>query len=81
MTVGEIVVKYLKDNGFDGLMQKEIPCGCELSNLAPCNDMPDDCEPAYRHECTGGKCGETCEGGPDSEFCMKLKKEGKKNGS
>ena len=50
MTVKDIVTKYLKDNGYDGLCGDA--CGCGLDNLFPCelNDggYYSGCEPAYK---------------------------------
>lgn len=47
MTVLEIVREYLKENGYDGLCNPELECGCGLDDLAPCGEMGMDCEPAY----------------------------------
>jgi len=38
-----IILKYLKDKGFDGLYTEE--CCCPVSNLMPCGAMRPDCEP------------------------------------
>jgi hypothetical protein len=46
MTVAEIIMEYLKANGYDGLCNDE--CGCELSNLFPCCEAFDACEPGYK---------------------------------
>ena len=51
MTVLQIVEKYLKDNGFDGLYDPIEPCGCPLGALFPCKNPGNlHCEPGY--ECT-----------------------------
>ena len=34
ITVKEIVKKYLKENGYDGLVGNE--CGCDIDDLFPC---------------------------------------------
>ena len=49
MTVKDIVIKYLKDNGFDGLCYED--CGCDIDDLAPCWNNYEDCQPAYKHVC------------------------------
>lgn len=64
MNVREIIEKYLKDNGFEGLTGEY--CGCELSDLMPCGgtNFPDLCQPGYKIPCPGkGKCelGGCCE--------------------
>ncbi len=49
MNVYDIVQKYLKDNGYDGLYAEE--CGCILEDLMPCDgDCAFHCEPGYRME-------------------------------
>ena len=45
MTVKEIVLQYLKDNGYDGLYYDE--CGCSLDNLMPCGCEKDECKPGH----------------------------------
>ena len=55
MNCKEIIIKYLKDNGYDGLLCTEVPCGCPLDDLAPCEENMFDCIPAYK---IIGKCSE-----------------------
>ncbi len=50
MTVLEIVRKYLEENGYDGLCNPELECGCGLSDLAPCGELGLDCVPAHAAE-------------------------------
>lgn len=45
--VNEIIVKFLDDNGFDGLVNGDIECGCSKLELAPCGSDCMGCEPAY----------------------------------
>lgn len=47
MTVKEIVIDYLKKNGFDGLCSEA--CGCGIDDSIPCGEGFEDCEPAYAH--------------------------------
>ncbi len=56
MTVTEIVTRYLKRHGYDGLAGDG--CGCGLGDLAPCCDNITDCTPGYAADCT---CGERCD--------------------
>lgn len=52
MTIEDIIKQYLKDNGFDGLCNPDLECGCGLDDLMPCGgEGVIDCEPAYRHRC------------------------------
>ncbi len=48
MTVEEIVIEYLKANGFDGLYNDD--CGCFLDDLIPCSECCSNCQPGYRVE-------------------------------
>ena len=43
----DIVIKYLKDNGYDGL-HFDAECGCEIDNLAPCGNSFSECIPGYK---------------------------------
>ncbi len=46
MDVYDIVKKYLKENGFDGLCTDD--CGCHLDDLMPCcQEGALSCEPGY----------------------------------
>lgn len=45
ITVKEIVVAYLKENGFDGLCGDE--CGCGIDELAPCCEYNMACIAAH----------------------------------
>jgi hypothetical protein len=50
----DIVLKYLKENGYDGLFNDE--CGCVLDDLVPCSGEDfSTCQPGYRVPCD---CGE-----------------------
>lgn len=54
MTCKEIITKYLKDNGFDGLVHLDTECGCTLDDMPICDGFGSDCEPAYKHEDENG---------------------------
>ena len=63
-TVKEIVVEYLKANGYGGLYSVDGSCACALGDLAPlCGYAVEDCRPgvivAYPdHKCP---CGQGCD--------------------
>lgn len=45
----EILLDYLKMNGYDGLCHPDTECGCGLDDLVgPCEGMQEDCKPAYK---------------------------------
>ena len=56
MNVKKIVVQYLRDGKFDGLWNAWAECGCLIDDLAPCGDLPLDCEPGYKIPCDCGEC-------------------------
>ena len=49
MNVGLIIKQFINDNGFDGLVNCHIECGCDKDDLAPCG-QPNftHCEAAYK---------------------------------
>ena len=55
MNCKEIVVKYLKENDYDGLFNKQFECGCSIDNLFPCECTLEECVPVYFRNCA------TCE--------------------
>ncbi len=53
MVVKDIVVKWLKDNGYDGLASED--CGCSFEDLAECQGYVGGfayCKPAIRIKCS-----------------------------
>ncbi len=48
----EIVEKYLRDNGHDGLAGEE--CGCQIDDLFPCGEFGLDCVPGKLGKCDCG---------------------------
>lgn len=63
MIVKDILKKWLKDNGYDGLCARE--CGCGLREFMPCScDGIQDCRPAYFAPCSRQRR-RTCELGGD----------------
>jgi len=49
MDIKEIVVKYLKDNKYDGLCHPDTECGCFNGDLFPCDPHYNcDCQPGYK---------------------------------
>jgi len=53
MNCREIIAKWLKENGYDGLCNEFMGCGCDVEDLGPCDDFgAGDCEPAYKRKAT-----------------------------
>ena len=48
MNVKQIVLKYLEDNGYDGLYDTKVTCGCDLDDIMPCEDFCGNCKPGYK---------------------------------
>ena len=59
--VRSIVHDYLKANGHDGLYNDIFECGCELSDLMPCEFNTDRCQPAKKVPGCSDECGEECD--------------------
>ena len=60
MTVKEIIKKYLKEHGFDGLCNMD--CGCGFDDFVSCDDDFGECEPAYKHKMDCKNCNVLCDG-------------------
>ena len=66
INIKNIVAEYLVKNKFDGLWSDE--CGCELSDLMPCDEWGiAKCEPGYKLPCPEN-CG-------DHDFHIGMKNE------
>lgn len=48
MILFDIMKQWIKDNGYDGLFNTEIPCACDLGDFMPCEEPSVNCEPGYR---------------------------------
>lgn len=74
ITVGEIIKKYLVDNGYDGLCSDS--CGCGLDDLFACDTCDWDCKPAYKFKTDCDKCEIKCEAAFDmgENFCYSTEK-------
>lgn len=50
MDVIEIVKNWLLENGYDGLVDPDRECGCQISDLMPCGEGFEKCEAAHKKE-------------------------------
>lgn len=64
MTILEIVEKYLKKHGFDGLCNCNFNCdyGCNIEDLGCCDSFHNDCVPGHFKDC------DKCDGKNRCEF-------------
>ena len=75
MTVKEIVLGYLRQNGYGGLHYDD--CGCFDDDLMPCGDYCEHCEPAYKVKKHCDTCqNDACESRDDisTEWCLTTQK-------
>lgn len=72
MTIKEMVIQYLKDNGYDGLYNDSGECVCTVDGDFPCGENFDDCEAGYLIEICAA-CAKRTEG----EFMIDSNKDGK----
>jgi hypothetical protein len=49
MNCKQMIEAHLMVNGYEGLFNQNVPCGCELSDLVPCDGEIADCEAGYKH--------------------------------
>jgi hypothetical protein len=54
MDVIDIIREYLEKNGYDGLYNSDLECGCEVDDLAPCDNVGHDCAAGYKYPCVCG---------------------------
>ena len=50
ISVKEIVAKWLAANGYDGLVDPDRECGCQVSDLMPCGEGNLECEAGHKRE-------------------------------
>jgi len=71
MNVETIIREWLKKNGYDGLCNPSISCGCFIEDLQPCESVMIDCEPAYVHVCDECKEKDACPDYEEGGHCFK----------
>jgi len=56
MNAEQIILEYMKENGYTGLYNREGECACTESELMCCGESFAECEPGYTSYCC--KCDE-----------------------
>lgn len=54
--VRSIVRAWLESHGYDGLYSWRAECGCECSDLMPCDEYTGDCAPGKKVACEPEEC-------------------------
>lgn len=54
MNVFDMTKEWLKAHGYDGLYNTDGGCACLLADLAPCDELCEECEAGYRVACDCG---------------------------
>jgi hypothetical protein len=79
MTVKEILIDYLKENGFDGLCYEAHFCrGCRVDEINNCPEGCLPCDPAYRWDCDVCSDREKCEMDKEYGLCYRPEKQERK---
>ncbi len=73
-SVKDIVIEYLKKNGYDGLCN-DNQCGCKLDHFMPCDGDVIACVPAYHHECEKCASGTDCDETTIPGGCLQTEKQ------
>lgn len=58
VSVSEILVDWLVDNGYDGLFNHDGDCGCSVRDIVPCGNLGVNCEAGHEVPCV---CGNGCD--------------------
>lgn len=78
ITVKDALEAYLKVNGYDGLCNPEVGCGCVLVDLCPCESDFSMCEPGYLCDQNCETCNEDCDCRDDGGWMILLHPQKKK---
>ena len=68
MDVKQILSKWLTENGFQGLYNADVRCGCDVDDLNPCGDCAMECKPAYKTKCNPN-CESKCDAFDEKATC------------
>ena len=48
ISVKDMINIFLESKGYDGLCNSDLECGCSKDNLAPCENIHEDCVAARK---------------------------------
>jgi hypothetical protein len=51
-TIHDIILKFLKENGYTGLYNDDWECGCNIKDFTMCGDLSTDCCVGYYNDCS-----------------------------
>ena len=54
MEIHDIVKTWLQENGYNGLCDPEIECGCAIDDFMPCGEPGHRCEAGHTEEAPPG---------------------------
>ena len=57
-SIEDIVRAFIAGHGYDGLVDIDHECSCEMDDLAPCGEMSCSCQAGHKVSCD---CGEGCD--------------------
>lgn len=73
MTVVEVLIEYMKANGYTALCSDG--CGCGINDLSPCDNFS-DCSLGYEIKSNCNKCDvDECDGRGETDVCYTTNKE------
>lgn len=59
MNIEKILVKFIEENKFDGLVNNDAECGCSKEDIAPCGQPSlTQCKAAYKMKDTSQQSGD-----------------------
>ncbi len=76
MNIKDILIEFMKVNGFTSIVNPDIECGCGIDDLCPCDCIDiEDCQFGYTKKCDLIKCDQECDNKDfDNDICFTLEK-------
>ena len=73
MNVIDIVLEFLEQNNYNGLLNSDYECGCLKDDLVPCGEITGNCVAGYKVMCTSECDHEGYD--PDDPNCWHIQRE------